>query len=223
MIIISDTIYVGTTDSGVRAIGYSPSNNASNLSNISIDSNARWSTANYLTSNSISQFELLGDHLLIATIGGGVNRYNANASSWLATWSTNNWLASNVIRGLSLTNDWLHILAGNTIHSYDTTAMLFRSQRQASDMGLLKPSKSILAWPTEGHRGPDSGTVLVSDGSGTLARQVGESLDGTMVVVSSPFSSTMDIATHIDDGEQGDDGPPDVVEATDASDEGEGA
>ena len=202
MIIISDTIYVGTTSNGARAIEYSTTGNGSNLE-ISIDSNARWSTANYLTSNSISQFELLGDHLLIATIGGGVNRYNANASSWLATWSTNNWLASNVIRGLSLTNDWLHILAGNTIHSYDTTAMLFRSQRQASDMGLLKPSKSILAWPTEGHRGPDSGTVLVSDGSGTLARQVGESLDGTMVVVSSPFSSAMDIATHIDDGEQG--------------------
>jgi hypothetical protein len=42
------------------------------------------------------------NHLLIATIGGGVNRYNANASSWLATWSTNNWLASNVIRGFPI-------------------------------------------------------------------------------------------------------------------------
>ena len=201
MIIIADTIYIGTAGSGVRVIEYSTIETLP--LQISIDSNTQWSTANYLTSNQITQFELLGDHLLIATIGGGVNRYNVAASSWLATWSTNNWLASNVIRGLALTADWLHILAANTIHSYDTTAMLFRSQRQVSDMGLLSSAESIVAWPSEGHRGPDSGTVLVSDGSGTLARQVGESLDGTMVLVSSPFSSTMEVVTHIDDGEHG--------------------
>ena len=126
MIIIADTIYIGTAGSGVRVIEYSTIETLP--LQISIDSNTQWSTANYLTSNQITQFELLGDHLLIATIGGGVNRYNVAASSWLATWSTNNWLASNVIRGLALTADWLHILAANTIHSYDTTAMLFRSQ-----------------------------------------------------------------------------------------------
>jgi|GEM_PF-6486719 len=31
------------------------------------------------------------------------------------------------------------------------------------------------------------------------------------------------VASVADDGEQGDDGPPDVAEATDVSDEGEGA
>ena len=202
MIISSQFAYVATSSSGVRAIEYSTYVDSTGIS-VSIDSNTQWSTSNYLTSNSISQLELMDSQLLIATLGGGVNRYDVVADSWLGTWSANNWLSSNVVRGLSLTGGWLHILAGNTVHSYDTVAMLFRSQKQVADMGLLNSASTIIAWPSVGFRSPSSGLILVSDGSGTLARQFGEVLDGTMVLVSSPAASPMEVVAHIDDGEQG--------------------
>ncbi|RZP08347.1 MAG: hypothetical protein EVA35_03975, partial [Candidatus Poseidoniales archaeon] len=202
LIAYSDNVYIATTSSGVRAIEYNTFIDASGIS-ISIDSDTQWSTANYLTSNSITQLELLNSQLLIASTGGGVNRYDVVAESWLGTWSTNNWLSSNVVRGLALTDGWLHILAGSTVHAYDTGAMLFRSQRQVADMGLLNSGRTIVAWPSVGYRSPTSGMMMVSDGSGTLARQTGETLDGTMVLVSSPETSPMEVVTHIDDGEQG--------------------
>ena len=202
LLVFSDQVYVATTGSGVRVIDYSTISDSAGIS-VTIDGNTQWSTSNYLTSNSITQLEMLNSHLLIATIGGGVNRYDAVADSWLGTWSTNNWLASNVVRGLALTEDWLHILAGSTVHAYDTGAMLFRSQRQVTDMGLFNAATTIIAWPALGARSPSSGMMLVGDGSGTLARQVGENLDGTMTLVSSPTTSQMEVVAHIDDGEQG--------------------
>ena len=202
LLVFSDEVFVATTGSGVRVIDYSTISDSAGIS-VTIDGNTQWSTSNYLTSNSITQLEMLNSHLLIATIGGGVNRYDAVADSWLGTWSTNNWLASNVVRGLALTEDWLHILAGSTVHAYDTGAMLFRSQRQVTDMGLFNAATTIIAWPALGFRSPSSGMMLVGDGSGTLARQVGENLDGTMALVSSPTTSQMEVVAHIDDGEQG--------------------
>ena len=202
LLVFSDQVFVATTGSGVRVIDYSTISDSAGIS-VTIDGNTQWSTSNYLTSNSITQLEILNSHILIATIGGGVNRYDAVADSWLGTWSTNNWLASNVVRGLALTEDWLHILAGSTVHAYDTGAMLFRSQRQVTDMGLFNATTTIIAWPALGSRSPSSGMMLVGDGSGTLARQVGENLDGTMTLVSSPTTSQMEVVAHIDDGEQG--------------------
>ena len=200
--VVSDTVYIATSESGVRAVDYSTSSGSSGIT-VTIVSNTQWSTANSLTSNSISQLQVMDSLLLIATIGGGVNRYDTSADSWLATWSTNNWLSSNVVRGLALTDGWLHLLAGSTVHAYDTGALLFRSQRQVTDMGLVGPASSIVAWPSAGYRGPTSGLMLVGDGSGVLARQSGETLDGTMSLVSSPSISQMEAVAHIDDGEQG--------------------
>ena len=202
LLIFSDKIYVATAESGMRILDYNTTSDSTGIS-VSIDTNTQWTTGNYLTSNSITQLEKLNSNLLIATIGGGVNRYDMVADTWLATWSTNNWLSSNVVRGLALTEDWLHILAGSTVHAYDTGALLFRSQRQVTDMGLLNTGRTIIAWPSLGFRSPTSGLMMVSDGSGTLARQAGETLDGTMVLVSGPASSQMEVVAHIDDGEQG--------------------
>ena len=202
LLIFSDKIYVATAESGMRILDYNTTSDSTGIS-VSIDTNTQWTTGNYLTSNSITQLEKLNSNLLIATIGGGVNRYDMVADTWLATWSTNNWLSSNVVRGLALTEDWLHILAGSTVHAYDTGALLFRSQRQVTDMGLLNTGRTIIAWPSLGFRSPTSGLMMVSDGSGTLARQAGETLDGTMVLVSGPASSQMEMVAHIDDGEQG--------------------
>ncbi|RZD49325.1 MAG: hypothetical protein CXT65_05850 [Methanobacteriota archaeon] len=202
LLIFSDKIYVATAENGIRVIDYNTISDSTGIS-VSIDTYTHWNTGNYLTSNSIMQLEKLNSNLLIATIGGGVNRYDMVADTWLATWSTNNWLSSNVVRGLALTEDWLHILAGSTVHAYDTGALLFRSQRQVTDMGLLNTGRTIIAWPSLGFRSPTSGLMMVSDGSGMLARQAGEILDGTMVLVSSPASSQMEVVAHIDDGEQG--------------------
>ena len=202
LLIFSDKIYVATAENGMIVLDYNITSDSTGIS-VSIGTYTYWNTGNYLTSNSITQLEKLNSNLLIATIGGGVNRYDMVADTWLATWSTNNWLSSNVVQGLALTEDWLHILAGSTVHAYDTGALLFRSQRQVTDMGLLNTGRSIIAWPSLGFRSPNSGLMMVSDGSGVLARQAGETLDGTMVLVSSPASSQMEVVAHIDDGEQG--------------------
>ncbi len=158
LLIFSDKIYVATAESGMRALDYNTTSDSTGIS-VSIGTNTHWTTGNYLTSNSITQLEKLNSNLLIATIGGGVNRYDMVADTWLATWSTNNWLSSNVVWGLALTEDWLHILAGSTVHAYDTGALLFRSQRQVTDMGLLNTGRTIIAWPSLGFRSPTSGPV----------------------------------------------------------------
>ncbi len=200
--VISDTVYIATSQSGVRVLDYSTSTGSSGISVI-MDSNSQWSTTNNLTSNSITQFQEFNSQLLIATIGGGVNRYDTTSGTWLTTWSTNNWLSSNVVRGMALTDGWLHILAGSNVHAYDTVTLMFMSQRQVSDMGLVGPGSSLFAWPSDASRGPTSGLMLVGDGSGTFARQSGENLDGTMTLVSSPSTSQMEVVAHIDDGEDG--------------------
>ena len=160
---ISDTVYIATSESGVRVIEYSTSTDSSGIS-VTIGSNTQWSTGNSLTSNTISQLQVVDSLLLISTIGGGVNRYDISSDSWLATWSTNNWLSSNVVRGMALTDGWLHILAGSTVHAYDTEALLFRSQRQITDMGLVGTANSIVAWPAVEPRGPSTGMMMVGDG-----------------------------------------------------------
>ena len=104
---------------------------------------------------------------------------------------------------MALTDGWLHILAGSTVHAYDTEALLFRSQRQITDMGLVGTANSIVAWPAVEPRGPSTGMMMVGDGSGVMARQTGESLDGTITLVSSPSTSQMEAVARIDDGEQG--------------------
>ncbi len=200
--VISDTVYIATSQSGVRVLDYSTSTGSSGISVI-MGSNSQWSTTNNLTSNSITQFQDFNSQLLIATIGGGVNRYDTTSGTWLTTWSTNNWLSSNVVRGMALTDGWIHILAGSNVHAYDTVTLMFMSQRQVSDMGLVGPGSSLFAWPSGASRGPASGLMVVGDGSGTFARQSGENLDGTMTLVSSPSTSQMEVVAHIDDGEDG--------------------
>ncbi len=200
--VISNTVYIATSQSGVRVFDYNTSSGSSGISVI-MGSNTQWNTANILTSNLITQLQEFNSLLLIATIGGGVNRYDTASDTWLTTWSTNNWLSSNAVRGMALTDGWLHLLTGSTVHAYDTVTLMFKSQRQVTDMGLVGPGSSIFAWPSGGSRGPISGTMILGDGSGTFARQSGENLDGTMTLVSSPSTSQMEVVAHIDDGEDG--------------------
>ena len=201
IVVISNTVYLATSQSGVRLFDYSTSTGSG--TSVTMGGSTQWTTANNLTANSISQLLSFDSLLLIATIGGGVNRYDTTSDSWLTSWSTNNWLSSNVVKGFALTDGWLHVLAGNNVHAYDTVTLMFKSQRQVSDMGLVGTGSSIFAWPSDGFRSPDSGLMVVGDGSGAFARQSGENLDGTLTLVSSPSTSQMEVVTHIDDGEDG--------------------
>ena len=197
-----DNLYISTYQ-GLHLLGYSTSSSPNGAS-VSVDSNALWNTGNFLSSDMINDLQLVGNQLLIATENAGINRRNLVSSSWMATWSTSNWLSSNQVVGLGLTEGWLYILAGNTIHNYDTNALFFSSQRQLSSFNLIENGNEIISWPDFGHsRSPDSGLVLVGDGSGVLGRLVGETIDGVETLVSSPSINTMNQVIYVDDGEDG--------------------
>ena len=116
----------------------------------------------------------------------------------MATWSTSNWLASNQVVGFGLTEGWLYILAANTVHTYDTNALFFSSQRQLTVFDLKENGNEIISWPNlDKARSPDSGLVLVGDGSGVLGRLVGEINDGTETLVSSPSTNQMNENKHL--------------------------
>ena len=122
----------------------------------------------------------------------------------MATWSTSNWLSSNQVSGIGLTEGWMYILAGNTVHSYDTNALFFSSQKQLSVFDLQETGNEIISWPNLGKsRSPDSGLVLLGDGSGVLGRLMGETIDGTETLVSSPSINSMTEVIFVDDEERG--------------------
>ncbi|MEK9738276.1 MAG: hypothetical protein VW438_00940, partial [Euryarchaeota archaeon] len=101
----------------------------------------------------------MGNHLLIATADSGINRRDLTAQSWIATWSTSNWLASNQIHGLSITPGWLHILAGTTVHAYDTNSLIFQSQNQLSQLGLYGNGAMAISWTSHTMSCPSSSTA----------------------------------------------------------------
>ena len=202
MMIIADSVYLATTNTGVHILDYTTSSSSGSVS-VSVDSQTDWSTQNFLSSDQITDLEVVGNHLLIATADSGINRRDLTAQSWIATWSTSNWLASNQIHGLSLTPGWLHILAGTTVHAYDTNTLIFQSQNQLSQLGLYGNGAMAIAWPAHPSRGPITSTALFSDGSGTLGMQIAENPAGTLTLVSGPSIDGMNVVSRINDGESG--------------------
>ena len=202
MMIIADSVYLATTNTGVHILDYTTSSSSGSVS-VSVDSQTDWSTQNFLSSDQITDLEVVGNHLLISTADSGINRRDLTAQSWIATWSTSNWLASNQIHGLSLTPGWLHILAGTTVHAYDTNSLIFQSQNQLSQLGLYGNGAMAIAWPSHPTRGPSSSTALFSDDSGTLGMQIAENPAGTLTLVSGPSIDGMNVVSRIDDGESG--------------------
>ncbi len=192
-----------STHQGLHVLDFSISSGF-NGTNVSINNNVLWNTGNFLSSDKINDLQLLGSQLLIATDNAGIDRRNLVSDSWMATWSTNNWLASDEVIGFGLTEGWLYILASNTIHTFDTNALFFSSQRQLTVFDLKENGNEIISWPNLGKaRSPDSGLVLVGDGSGVLGRLVGEINDGTETLVSSPSTNQMNQVLFVDDYEEG--------------------
>lgn len=202
ILIISDTIYLATTGFGVHLIDYT-TNVGNFATNISVNSNTVWNTQNNLVSNKITDLDMLGNQLLIATSDAGINRRDTVSESWLSTWSTSNWLSSNEIHGLSVTSGWLHILAGSTVQAYNTNSLIFQSQQQISDIGLTGNPESIISWPAHSDRGPSKGMSLISDGSGKLVEYIETTTGDQINLISSPSIETMEVVAHIEDGAQG--------------------
>ena len=80
---------------------------------------------------------MMGNQLLISTENAGISRRDLATSTWLSRWSTGNTLASNNVLGTSVSDGWLHVLAGNTLQSYEISSGIFRAQETMPGLGLL--------------------------------------------------------------------------------------
>ena len=107
-----------------------------------------WTTANNLHSDSISEFLISGNQLLMASKDNGLARYDWSSGFWLSTWSSSNWLNSNYIGDLVLSNNILYILSGDALHSYNTANGIFQQTYQLSDFGLNGDvGDDLILWP----------------------------------------------------------------------------
>ena len=161
-----------------------------------------WDTQNALPSDNIVQLEVVNGVLMIAMSDAGIVRRNIATSSWLATWTTANWLDSNDVHGLAFGGEWMHILAGDTLHFYNMTMGAFSTSKGLNDIGLVREGMDLVTWPAGGARGPSQDTVLVGDGSGSFARMTPNSPpthSSTILLASGPTSSVMHDALEIND------------------------
>ena len=203
MIINNNTILLSTVNDGILVINYTFGSAGLIFTELeqfpSINSN------NFLSSNSITDMELINDILYIAHSNAGIDRYNIASSTWIPTWTSNNWLSSNQIHGMSSTPGWLHIFSGSEIQVYDTNSMLYRSSISVSDIGLEDSGHSINTWTSDNlQRGPTSNTVLVGDSSGKLITIIGEDIGEEIIIATSPESvEDATVTVFIDDDDQG--------------------
>ncbi|MFL2959707.1 MAG: hypothetical protein ACJZ5P_06665 [Candidatus Thalassarchaeaceae archaeon] len=125
-------------------------------------------------------------------------------STWLSRWSTGNTLASNNVLGTSVSDGWLHVLAGNTLQSYEISSGIFRAQETMPGLGLLDSAVSISSWPSGiGFRGPTNGMSIIIDSTGVMAMQHEDAPAGVEYLVSSPVADPMRLAVSIEDSEDG--------------------
>ena len=145
ILVSSGSLMISTEANGVYVINY---NLSSNQSIVGIQSIDRWDSGNFLASNRITDLQMMGNQLLISTENAGISRRDMSTSTWLSRWSTGNALASNNIVGTSVSDGWLHVLAGNTLQSYEISTGVFRAQETVQGIGLLDNAVSISSWPS---------------------------------------------------------------------------
>ncbi|MGY8714951.1 MAG: two-component regulator propeller domain-containing protein [Candidatus Poseidoniales archaeon] len=202
VIIHNNSIYLATDDTGIFQINYTFDSAGLIFTDIEFPI---FDSSNFLSSDSVSDLELINDILYISTSNSGIDRFNVNSKSWLPPWSSNNWLSSNSIHGMAASSGWLHIFAGSSIHVYDTDAMIERSTLLISDMNLSDSGHSINTWPgLDLPRSPNSDMVLIGDASGKLVTIVGEDIEDSIILATSPESGeNAQVTAFIEDGNQG--------------------
>ena len=201
IIVNTDNVIISTGANGVYVIEY---NLSSNQSQIGIQGITRWDSGNFLASNRITDLQMMGNQLLISTENAGISRRDLATSTWLSRWSTGNTLASNNVLGTSVSDGWLHVLAGNTLQSYEISSGIFRAQETMPGLGLLESAVSISSWPSGiGFRGPTNGMSIIIDSTGVMAMQHEDAPAGVEYLVSSPVTDPMRLAVSIEDSEGG--------------------
>jgi hypothetical protein len=203
MIIENDTILISTMDYGIIVINYTFGSGGLIFTNT--EEFPVLNSDNFLSSDSITDLELVNDILYIANSNAGIDRYNLGSTSWIPSWTSSNWLSSNQIHALSSTPGWLYISAGNDIQIYDTDSMIYSSTISLEDMGLQYNGHSINAWNSDDlQRDPTSNTVLVGDSSGKLVTIIDEYVADEIIIATSPESvEDATVTVFIDDEERG--------------------
>ena len=183
MLVVNGDLLLATHGSGVMRFDISNSQWKS-----------AWDTQNHLPSDYVNQLLEANGVLMIAMDDAGIARQSVSTSSWLATWTDANWLASNGVRSMAVSADWLHILLDDTLHHYNITMGAFTSSKSLTNLGLPLDGLDLLPWPAGGARSPSVDTVLVSDGSGQMARIVSANPplhSGSALFASGPHSNEM--------------------------------
>ena len=130
-------------------------------------------------------------------------RKDLNTGSWLATWSSQNWLSSDDVQSMSVTDDWIHILAGDVLHTYNGTSLTFTSTDTATNLNVPSPIV-VLPWEaTEGAlRGPTNESALLIGASGRVSvLEAGNtpSFERTELFANSPSADEMMSITRLGD------------------------
>ena len=95
-----------------------------------------WSSANNLHSDRITHMATSGNQLLLGSSDNGLARFDFVAGFWLSTWTSANWLSSDTVTGIARVGPTLYILAGEDLHSYNTTNGVFATTYDLATLGL---------------------------------------------------------------------------------------
>jgi len=161
---------------------------------VTAQSLSAWSSANVLHSDSIHTFLTVGNQLLLGSLDNGIGRYNHNAGFWLSTWNEGNWLDDNRIGGIAAVGDAVLIANGPSVHTYNTTMGVFGTTVDLSSVGLVNDAEFAFIWPSTGPAAPTNDTIMLSDGSGLLAKMTPQSNtlhQGNMLLSSGPATDDM--------------------------------
>ena len=175
---VSGIVYASIAEAGI--VRFNTANN---------QALSTWSTANSLHSDNVNIITTSGSQLLLGSLDNGVGRYDFSAGFWLSTWNAANWLDSNIISGLVRVSNTLYILDGTSLHTYNSTNGVFSTTYDLSDFNLAGTGSNLMVWTAVGAGAPDTDSILVDDGSGTLARLTPDTTpiyDGEILLASGP-------------------------------------
>ena len=160
-----------------------------------------WSSANTLHSDSITNMAVSGNQLLLASSDSGLARFDYAAGFWLSTWTSANWLSSDTVTGVERVGSTLYILAGEDLHSYNSTNGVFSTTYDLATLGLANEGASLTSWPAYGGASPATDALLVDDGSGNLIHlspNQSPFVEGEMLLASSPATDEMTDLVEVD-------------------------
>lgn len=178
----------GTGDSGFAAAGVARWDLMTN------SPLSTWSTANDLHSDKITDIIRVGDQLFFASADAGIGRYDVPGDLWKVTWDADNWLLDNRVAGLEVSGDELFILGKDNVQTYSVSTGSFSTSISLVSLTLGGEGRNNILWPSGNSRAPMDSTILITDGSGRLAKLVPGSTplhQGMLVLGSGPSSEDM--------------------------------